>query len=714
MSPLKEVVTPRYNFRRGDYIGINKSLGECDWQTLLQSKSTENATKVLYETLHTLIRKHVPHYTIQSTSHSYPVWYSPALIKIVKEKFKAHKRWKKFNNMLDYDEFRLLRERQKRVQRLCYDNYISNTESAISRNPKTFWSYIKALRGGSNYPSRLTYNNKTYTDGSSICNAFNDFFRSVFGNPTSILHSESRVSSSLDSISKITISEGKVEDYLKRLDINKGAGSDGIPPIFWAKCARTLAIPIAFIFNFSIKEGVFPEIWKKALIVPIHKKGSKMKVENYRGISILNTVSKVFEKIVYNDIYPVTVNQIPENQHGFLKRHSTVTNLACFSEYIIKNMENGGQVDVVYTDFEKAFDRVDHSILINKLGSLGIHGDLLRWIESYLTKRSQAVVVGGFRSDYIEIPSGVPQGSHLGPLFYNSYIYDLPECLTYAKHLMYADDKKIFLKINKVSDCETLQAELNALYNYYSDNMITVNIKKCQCISFTRRTIPILYSYNFNGVLLERVSTIRDLGVHFDSKMTLTDHIDIITKKAYKNLGFVLRACKSFKNISSLKIVYFAYVRSLLEYASQIWSPHYNTHKIRLERIQKKFIKHISYRQRKSVASYPQACELNGLLTLEDRRDVLDICFLYDIIRGRVDCPHLLHGLAYCTPIRRTRHTPLLQIPKRRTNYSANTVMARLPRIYNQRFSEVDIFNFSKASFKKHLIKAISNDKSTH
>lgn len=140
---------------------------------------------------------------------------------------------------------------------------------------------------------------------------------------------------------------------------------------------------------------------------------------------------------------------------------------------------------------------------------------------------------------------------------------------------MYADDKKIFYKITSADDCTALQQDLNSLHDYYTRNKITVNVTKCQCISYTRKKNPITYSYQFNAITIDKVEIVRDLGVMFDSKLTFSNHIDLITSKAYKSLEFVLRSCKAFKNIEGLKSVYFAYVRSVLEYACPIWSPQY-------------------------------------------------------------------------------------------------------------------------------------------
>jgi hypothetical protein len=578
-------------------------------------------------------------------------------------------------------------------------------------NPKTIWSYIKSMRGGLSYPKVLTYNNEKVTEGTEICKAFNEFFKSVFGAPIESTDTNYE-RNTIESISKIHISVDVVEKHLKRLNPNKGAGCDGIPPIFWQKCAKTLSLPISLIYNNSLRNGLFPNIWKKAHIVPIHKKGTKTKIENYRGISILNTIGKVFEKIVFDVIYPVICRELPASQHGFFKRRSTITNLTCFSNFVLSNMERGGQIDVIYTDFEKAFDRVDHGILINKLYGVGIHGDLLRWTKSYLHNRSQAVVVGGYKSDFISIPTGIPQGSHLGPLFYNVYISDITSCFAFARYLMYADDKKIYMKINDLQDCIQLQADLNNLSDYYVRNNITVNINKCECITFTRKISPICFSYKFNDALIRRTTLVRDLGVLLDDKMLFRDHISNIADKGYKNLGFVLRSCKPFTNVNTIKNVYFAYVRSVIEYACPVWNPQYATYSDRLERLQKIFVKHLNYRLRSPPSTtYKENCKKYNLLTLADRRKLMDICFLYDIVRGNVDCAELIESVGYNVPTLRARRRlpPLLLAPKTHTNYARNAPISRLPQTYNDVFKEIDLFNNSKNSIKIKA-KAILND----
>lgn len=705
--PLVESFSRRYDYRKGDYSSLSKHFKNIDWPSTLCSGTVDEAIDRFYLVVRNSIEQFVP-LIRQGTNRSYPVWYSKALIKTIKEKSKAHSRWKKYGNLLDHDEFVMLRSRQRRLQDSCFKKYTADMEKSIKTTPKKFWSYVKALRGGSNFPDTVTLGNTKYTGGEQICDAFSDYFKSVFGPASTSSPFPCCAFDSNDSVSSLNISTTATLEILTALDHTKGPGSDSIPPLFWKNCAESLAIPITLLFNKSLNERHFPQTWKKALIVPIHKNGSKTKVENYRGISLLNTLSKVFEKLVYRAIYPVIRKGIPNEQHGFLQKRSTISNLTIFTDYLFNAIENGGQVDVIYTDFEKAFDRVDHVILLTKLQELGIHGDLLRWIESYLTNRSQAVVIGGFRSDFIAIPTGVPQGSHLGPLFYNAYIYDISVSIKYSNHLMYADDKKIFLKINDINDCDLLQLDLDNLINYYNKNKISLNVKKCQSISYTRKRNPLNYTYRFDNEPIQKVNLVRDLGVIFDSKLTMTNHIDSITSKAFKNLGFVLRTCKAFNDIEAIKLLYFAYVRSILEYGSPVWSPQFQIYNNALERIQKKFINHLSFRLRISHDDdYFEKCTRHGLLTLKERRGMMDMCLLHDILNGRIDSIELVSGIKFCTPRRRTRHTPLLYSPPHKRKYVKNSVLVRIANTYNKKFCHIDVFHYSKTTFKNHILKSI-------
>lgn len=195
----------------------------------------------------------------------------------------------------------------------------------------------------------------------------------------------------------------------------------------------------------------------------------------------------------------------------------------------------------------------------------------------------------------------------------------------------------------------------------------------------------------------------RDLGVQLDSKMLMSTHINSAVDRAYRNLGFVIRSCAPLKCATSLKVVYFAYVRSILEYASPVWSPCYDFYIKRIERVQKKFLKHLNFKCRKvgRGTPYVDACRAYNLLTLEERRELLDMGLLFDVIHGRLDCPELVEKvLSLCAPSRRTRHTKLFSVPFHSTNYGKNAVLTRILKTFNDLYSEIDPFTGSKSVLK--------------
>lgn len=710
-KPLCYAPIEKHLFHKANYSLINEYLSNLDWSNELSNLEVNDAVDFFYRALNEVIKEHVPLVTCFNNRH-FPKWYSSSLIRTINEKDKAHKRWKQYGNNNDYSEFSLLRARYHRMQKVCYNNFVLFSQNSIKKDPKAFWAFVKSKKGRSSYPTVVTYGDTSFCNGSDICKGFNDFFYSTFcpkldNYPPTTLPSSQRGTS--DYLGTLSFTPDEIFSMLRKLDVDKSAGFDNIPPLMIVKCAGSLALPLSILFNKSINSGTFPDPWKEARVVPIHKKGSIRKIENYRPISILNTFSKVFEKAAHDNLYPILSKGIPKEQHGFLRGKSTTSNLTCFVKNILDSMEKGFQVDVVYTDFEKAFDRVDHAILITKLSELGIHGDLLRWIESYLENRSQAVVLGGFRSDLVTIPSGVPQGSHLGPILYNAFLYDVFTCFNFSKFLMFADDTKIYHNIKSISDAADLQSDLDRLSGYYRKNRISINASKCQVISFTYKKNTVVYDYHINGKNIERVSAVRDLGVHLDPKLSFSKHIDIITNRAYRSLGFVIRTCSLFTDIDCVKSVYFTHVRSILEYASPVWSPHYKIHQKNIETIQKKFIKHLNYRQRSSQTNYNDSCLDHRIMTLESRRTLLDMLFFHDILSSRLDCPELIGSIGLLAPRKRTRNTSTFHVPFHRTNYGKNEPITRMSQLLNSQFRELDPFASSKSTLKSKTIKKLTD-----
>lgn len=260
-------------------------------------------------------------------------------------------------------------------------------------------------------------------------------------------------------------------------------------------CKCALSIPIAFIFNWSLRSSQFPSLWKHSYVIPSFKVGPKDSVINYRPISKLSSLPKLFEKLLETTISCSFKNVLSVNQHGFRSDLSTETNLLCFYSDILKSIEAGLQVDVLYTDIQKAFDSVNHELLIHKLKLIGISGNLIDWFHSYLLNRSQQVMVNGHLSSPICVTSGVPQGEHLSPWLFLIFLVDINRCFKFCKYKPFAHDLKLYYTISHIEDSILLQDDLNRLSKWCTKNGLNLNVNKCSKVSFNRNKLKTASKY---------------------------------------------------------------------------------------------------------------------------------------------------------------------------------------------------------------------------
>jgi hypothetical protein len=340
-----------------------------------------------------------------------------------------------------------------------------------------------------------------------------------------------------------------------------------------------------------------PLEWKTGVVTAIYKKGPKTEMGNYRPVSLTSIVCKVVQSLVRDKIMN-HLKRMKLTQYGFIKGRSTSLQLLHMLDKWTEFLEGGGQIDTIYTDFEKAFDKVPHKRLIKKLYAFGIDQKLINWTKEFLTDRQHMVRVNGKLSQWLPVISGIPQGTILGPLLFIIYINDLPSlCEDETGIYLFADDAKLYKFIKLGTDHQMLQNNVDRLQAWSNEWLLKLNIKKCKIISFGTDKNSIIkheYSITVNQIPtpLGREQYMTDLGIVLDENLKFSRHIHNKVNKAYSMLGVIKR---NFKHLSkdTFVLLYKSMVRSHIEYGSSVWSPYRKMDIEELEKVQKRATKMI-------------------------------------------------------------------------------------------------------------------------
>lgn len=352
-------------------------------------------------------------------------------------------------------------------------------------------------------------------------------------------------------------------------------------------------------------------------------------------------------------------------------------------------------------DLSKAFDKVSHSILVAKLVSYGITGPLLSWFKCYISDRPVTVAFNGAGSRPFVPTSGVAQGSILGPLLFVLYINDLADvCESF--NLLYADDCKLAKVINSVEDALSLQHDLDAIGTWCTSNKLHVNAAKCSAMTVTNRTSNVIrHSYKLgDDAPIESATSTKDLGVVIDNKLRFNEHVEKVANKAFRSLGFLIRTSRHFVTIDAILYLYTSTVLPHLDYAATIWSPFYGVHTETVEKVQRRFTRFVYRKFRLPYSDYHSRIKFLGLLSLSKRRLLADQMYLYSIVRGFCSVRSSIINISYRTN-RTTRHHQLFYEKTWLINSTFNAPVARMVRDYNRHFHDIDIFNLSKADYRK-------------
>ncbi|XP_022164892.1 uncharacterized protein LOC111029945 [Myzus persicae] len=408
----------------------------------------------------------------------------------------------------------LLQARYKYVSKKLYREFVDRTELSINANPSNFWKFIKRQAHNSDIPKTLTLNGVSSSNEQDAADMFTSYFKSVYSCEVFNDNVNDLNIQSFDLPNNAYFTVDDVFHSLSTLSGAKNVGPDGLSCVFLFQFLSIIAYPLFLLFRRSLDEA-----WV-----------SSRKINYYMQLS--------------------------------------------FSNFVFESFKKRSQVDVVYTDLAKAFDTVNHKVLLRILEAFGFGEPLLSWFGSFLTNRHQWVKLFGVKSNIYSSTSGVPQGGHLSPILFLLFINSVHNALPFCQLLCFADDMKLFMEINSAADCVNLQSSFDCFVSWCFNIGLKVNASKCRVMTFTRSRSTIPFDYNISGLTIARVDNLIDLGFKLARNLSPSPHIAMITSRAFKVLGFIMRLSKDFKLSKSLKSLYCALVRPILEYGSVIWDPY--------------------------------------------------------------------------------------------------------------------------------------------
>ena len=471
-------------------------------------------------TLLTILENSVPA-KMSSTRINQP-WITREVKRMTRRKKRSFTKARKTRKPCDFQRYQQLKKATRTACKHAYSEYINNIISPESTaNPKNLKGFINSKKCDNCGVSPLkSTNGVMYSDSVNKANILNEQFSSVFNKNEDTSTIKDKGPSPFTPMKPITVSTDGVRKLLNGLNIHKATGPDGISPRLLKTLSDELAPVLTVLFQASINQGILPQEWKKANVVPIFKKGERSKAENYRPISLTSVICKMLEHVLCSQILDhCDKNNILTNaQFGFRKRRSCETQLLLTIQDLASTVDCKGQIDVILLDFSKAFDKVPHQRLLHKLTYYGIDGNTNQWVRAFHENRTQQVILDGTTSKSAPVLSGIPQGSVLGPLLFLLFINDLPDCISAgATARLFADDCVLYRTFKSEEDASLLQQDLNHLQQWETNWQMAFHSQKCQV---TNKKKIIKKPYIIHNHILEEVDSAKYLGVHIHKNLS--------------------------------------------------------------------------------------------------------------------------------------------------------------------------------------------------
>ena len=629
--------------KKGNYARFNELMKSIDWKAEFDQYPDDInrqwdffKSKYLEAEAQCIPKKLV--YVDGKLSKKFSIPLDRANLKKIKKK---NKLWSKKRKEMASEEEKLqynkLRNQIRRLTRKGKKIMEKNIAKEAKSNPKNFWKYTQSkLKTRVGIPDLVMSDTEdppvyTKTDQEKA-EVFLNYFSSVFTNepPDENMPSFANRNYS-EVISNINITEEIIKKKLTKIKVNKSPGPDAIHPRVLREITDSITTPITYIFSTSLRCMTLPSEWKHANVSSIFKKGKKTVPQNYRPVSLTCILCKIMESIIRDYV----VNHMNKNklfsdkQFGFISGRSTTLQLLHVLSIWCEILDEGGTIDVIYCDFMKAFDKVPHKRLLYKIEKYGIVGNIHGWIESFLSNRTQCVVINDEISASAPVTSGIPQGSVLGPLLFVIYINDMPEVVDTDSYVfLFADDTKVFRHMKNEKDTLQLQKDIENLVDWSNKWLLKFHPDKCVSMAIrskNKQHTP--HSYKMGHHTLAQSCCEKDIGVHIDEHLSFDTHINTAINKANRILA-ITRKTFDYMNPDMFTQIFKSLVRPHLEYAAAVWNPHKIYQKEAIENVQRRATKLIPGL---SHLSYPERLKKLKIPTLAFRRERGDMIQTYKL-----------------------------------------------------------------------------------
>ena len=648
-------------------------------------------------------------------------WITNDLLIKMHKRDSLKKKAEKTKDKLIWNKFKQVRNSVNNSIKTAKRHYFTSNLAKSKGDMRKSWKLINELRSRQ-YKStdipELKIGDERITSDIEKAETFNSYFTSIGARlsseiPPVNIEPEAFMKPTDKSFSFRKILESEVHEIIRKLDNSKATGLDKIPCGILKTAADVVVPSLTLIFNQSIATGIFPKEWQSARVIPIFKKGANSDLENYRPISILPVVAKVFEKVVYNQFYEYLNrnNLLTDCQSGFRSLHSTLSALLKASNNWSVNIDNGLINGVIFIDLKKAFDTIDHGIILRKLSYYGVDQVALNWFSSYLGNRVQKCQVNGHLSSSSVINCGVPQGSIIGPLLFLLYINDLPNCLTIAEPNMYADDTNLTVSADNLADLKhKMNLELANINQWLRVNKLSLNITKTEYMVIGSRqrlraiTDGQSIELSIEGKEISRVKEAKSLGMVIDDSLSWNKHAEETCKKISCGIG-MLKRLRPFINQSTAVDIYKSLIEPHFDYCSGVW---YGTSKTMCDRLQK--LQNRAARVITKSDIDKSATSLRKLLNWDDvdsRRKKQLAISMYKSIHGL--CPSYIKDMfvsrSLVHDLRNMKHK--LSLPKPRTDYLKKSFSYCGAEVWNSLPPEIrgaKSLSLFKKKINQHLI----------